>query len=84
MFFLLKNYLFLRVSADKFQPPIVSPFIEQKWTVIQMLYQQPSFLSLGRPICEELRQRTHSINSSRSQLRGQQFAANIHVRDPMD
>ena len=39
MFFLLKNYLFLRVSADKFQPPI--PFIDQKWTVIQMLYQQP-------------------------------------------
>ena len=27
MFFLLKNYLFLRVSADKFQPPI--PFIDQ-------------------------------------------------------
>ena len=41
MFFLLKNYLFLRVSAGKFQPPI--PFIDQKWTVIQMLYQQPSF-----------------------------------------
>ena len=39
---------------------------------------------LGRPICKELRQRTHSINSSRSQLRGQQFEANIHVRDPMD
>ena len=42
------------------------------------------FMSLGRPICNELRQRTHSINSSRSQLRGQQFEANIHVRDPMD
>ena len=42
------------------------------------------FMSLGRPICKELRQRTHSINSSRSQLRGQQFEANIHVRDPMD
>ena len=47
-------------------------------------YQQPSFMSLGRPICKELRQRTHSINSSRSQLRRQQFEANIHVRDPMD
>ena len=42
MFFLLKNYLFLRVSADKFQPP----FIDQKWTAIQMLYQQPSFCVL--------------------------------------
>ena len=46
MFFLLKNYLFPRVSADKFQPPIVSPFIDQKWTVIQMLYQQPYFYVL--------------------------------------
>ena len=42
------------------------------------------FISLGRPICKELRQRTHSINSSRSQLRRQQFEANIHVSDPMD
>ena len=42
------------------------------------------FMTLGRPICKELRQRTHSINSSRSQLRRQQFEANIHVRDPMD
>ena len=42
------------------------------------------FMTLGRPICKELRQRTHSINSSRSQLRRQQFEASIHVRDPMD
>ena len=47
-------------------------------------YQQPSFMSLGRPICKELRQRTHCINSSRSQLRRQQFEANIYVRDLMD
>jgi len=66
MFLVLKNYLFLRVSADKFQPPILL------------------FMSLGRSVCKELRQRTHSINSSRSQLREQQFEANIHVRDSMD
>ena len=52
--------------------------------MFQILYQQPFLMSLGRPICKELRQRTHSIVSSRSQLRGQQFEANIHVRDPMD
>ena len=47
-------------------------------------HQQLSFMPLGRPICKELRQRTHCINSSRSQLRRQQFEANIYVRDPMD
>ena len=80
----LKHYLFLRVSTDKFQPPIISPFIDKKWMVFQIFLNSLLFMSLGCPICKELRQRTHSINSSRSQLRRQQFEANIHVRDPMD
>ena len=84
VFLALKNYLFLRVSADKFQPPIIWPCIDKNGWCFKFYINSLLFMSLGRPICKELRQRTHSINSSRSQLRRQQFEANIHVRDPMD
>ena len=84
VFLILKNYLFLRVSADKFRPPIIWPCIDKNGWCFKFYINSLLFMSLGRAICKELRQRTHSINSSRSQLRRQQFEANIHVRDPMD
>ena len=42
----LKHYLFIRVSTDKFQPPIISPFIDKKMDGVSNFFKQPSFYVL--------------------------------------
>ena len=60
---------------------------KEKWNFqfnAQYFITSVRFLSLGRAIFKKLRQRTHSNNSSKSQLRGQQPKTNTHVCYCMD